>query len=74
MKVSPCCGRVEGLEAKIEAALALHVEIEGAYHAKVCRECSGMYSVSYPCPTVKALKGDDVVLPPEPVRPWGEEG
>jgi hypothetical protein len=48
-------------EARIEAALALHVPFEKRGET-YCHHCDPDYDVGiveYPCPTVKALRGED---------------
>ncbi len=44
---------VEQLEARIEAALALHYEFGG-----LCNLCGELVDVVWPCPTIKALQGE----------------
>jgi hypothetical protein len=47
------------LVARIDAALALHTQTDASDGWDgYCLECSFVDAVEYPCPTVKALRGE----------------
>ena len=54
--------RNNALRAKIEAALALHTPFKltgHEYMGQFCGHCSAETRAPWPCPTVKALRGEN---------------